>query len=286
MSVPQDGTFEVALSATEAQAAATLQSAVALTRELKRVKAGAAAGQARELRRALEGAETLAAQLAEAARSLRAGYDFDEQAYLASGAYSKELLATAATAGVDLFEEDERLLCYPSLVRILPDQAALEIDRKRERRLRPSVVVALLAAAQRRGPRFRPEPFLDSLRNAYELVVARDGKKPDAVVRLIDIWTVLTVLPGQSREYTKQEFARDLYLLDQSGRTTTSRSSRRLRWSASTGTKGAGVLTTVTRGGQQRRYWGIAFSLPSQSAGAGTAGGMGPEAERSPTAGG
>jgi hypothetical protein len=284
--VLRDGTFEGALSATEAQAAATMQSAAALTRELKRVKAGSASGQTRELRRALEAAETLAAQLAEAARSLRAGYDFDEQAYLASGAYAKELLATAATAGVDMFEEDERLLCYPSLVRILSDPAAVEIDRKRERRLRPSVVVAVLAAAQRRGPRFRPEPFLDSLRTAYELVVARDGKKRDAVVRLTDIWAVLTVLPGQGREYTKQEFARDLYLLDQSGLTTTSRSSRRLRWSASTGTKGAGVLTTVTRGGQQRRYWGIAFSPLSQGGGAGSGGDFGSEATGSPTAGG
>jgi hypothetical protein len=260
VSVPQDGTFEAALSATEARAAATLQSAAALTRELKRVKAGSAAGQARELRRALEAAETLAEQLAEATRSLRAGYDFDEQAYLASGAYAKELLAAAAAAGVDVFEEDERLLCYPSLVRIVPEQAALEVDRKRERRLRPSVVVALLAAAQRKGPRFRPEPFLDSLRNAYELVVARDGKRPDAVVRLIDVWAVLTVLPGQAREYTKQEFARDLYLLDQSGVTRTARSSRQLRWSASTGTKGTGVLTTVARSGQQQRYWGVSFS--------------------------
>ena len=282
----QEGTFEAALSATEAHAAATLQSAAALTRELKRVKAGSAAGQTRELRRAMETAETLAAQLAEATRTLRAGYELDEQAYLASGAYAKELLTTAATAGVDMFEEDERLLCYPSLVRILPDQVALEIDRKRERRLRPTVVVALLAAAQRRGPRFRPEPFLDSLRNAYELVVAGNGKKPDAVVRLIDIWAVLTILPGQGREYTKQEFARDLYLLDQSGLATTSRSSRRLRWSASTGTKGAGVLTTVTRGGQQRRYWGIAFSLASQTAAAGPTEGVGADVERSPTAGG
>jgi len=282
----QDGTFEAALSATEARAASTLQSAAALTRELKRVKAGAAAGQARELRRALEAAETLAAQLAEAARSLRAGHDFDEQTYLASGAYAKELLATAAAAEVGMFEEDERLLCYPALVRILPDQAALEIDRKRERRLRPSVVVALLAAAQRRGPRFRPEPFLDSLRTACELVVARDGKKPDAVVRLIDVWAVLTVLPGQGRDYTKQEFARDLYLLDQSGLATTPRSSRELRWSASTGTKGAGVLTTVTRGGQQPRYSGIAFSLPSQRAGTSSTGDFGSEADGPAATGG
>jgi hypothetical protein len=286
VSVPQEGTFEAALSATEAQAAATLQSAAALTRELKRVKAGSAAGNTRELRRALETAEALATQLAEAARSLRAGYDFDERAYLSSGAYTKELLAAAASAGVDIFEEDERLLCYPSLVRILADQAALEIDRKRERRLRPSMVAGLLAAAQRRGPRFRPEPFLDSLRTAYELVVARDGKKPDAVVRLIDIWTVLTVLPGQGRDYTKQEFARDLYLLDQSGLATTARSSRRLRWSASTGTKGAGVLTTVTRGGQQRRYWGIGFSVPSQGGVPDPEGDIGPGAVAPPVAGG
>jgi len=162
-----------------------------------------------------------------------------------------------------VFEDDERLLCYPSLVRILPDQGALEVDRKRERRLRPSFVVGLLAAAQRRGPRFRPEPFLESLRAAYELVIARDAKRPDAVVRVLDVWTVLTMLPGQSREYSKQEFARDLYLLEQEGVTKSPRSGRELRWSASSGTRGAGVLTTVTRGGQQRRYWGIAFSLPS-----------------------
>jgi hypothetical protein len=263
----QDGAFEGAMSAAEAAAGAALQRAGALTRELKRVKAAAATGQTRELRRALEAVAGLADRVAEEARALHAGYDFDEQAHLASGAYTKELLAAATTAGVDVFEDDDRLLCYPSLVRLLPDQGALEVDRKRERRLRPSFVVGLLAAAQRRGPRFRPEPFLDSLRTAYELVVARDGKRPDAVVRLIDVWGVLTVLPGQGRDYTKQEFARDLYLLDQSGLTTTPRSPRELRWSASTGTRGAGVLTTVTRGGQQRRYWGIGFSLPAGAAG-------------------
>ena len=262
----QEGSFEDVLAATEEQAGATLRTAAVVARELRRAKTAAAGGQTRELRRALEAAHGLAAQLAEAAGALRDGFDFDEHEHLASGSYAKELLAAAAVRGVDMFEEDERLLCYPSLVRVLPDQAALEIDRRRERRLRPSVVVDLLGAAQGRGPRFRPEPFLDSLRGAYELVVARQGKKADAVVRLIDVWTVLTLLPGQSREYTKPEFARDLYLLDQSGVTATSRSGRRLRWSASTGTKGAGVLTTVARGGQQQRYWGVSFSLPAAAA--------------------
>jgi hypothetical protein len=148
---------------------------------------------------------------------------------------------------------------------MLPGDAAVEIDRVRERRLRPSVLLGLLAAQQDRAPRFKPEAFLDSLRGAYEMVVAREAKKIDGVVRLVDAWAVLTLLPGQAREYTKLEFARDLYLLDQSGMTVTPRSVRQLRWSASTGTKGTGVLTTVARSGQQQRYWGVSFTADPQA---------------------
>jgi hypothetical protein len=253
-------TFEGTLSATERALDATLKAAAAVTRELRKARAGAKNGQVRDLRKALHGAQAAAAGLADEVRAASHGFDFDENEYLASGAYTKELLETAATAGVAMYEEDERLLCYPSLLRVLPTDAVVEIDRVRERRLRPSVLVGLLAAGQGRAPRFKPEAFLDSLRGGYELVVARDGKAEEAVVRLVDVWAVLTILPGQAREYTKQEFARDLYLLDQSGLTRTARSSRQLRWSASTGTKGTGVLTTVARSGQQQRYWGVSFS--------------------------
>ncbi|MGI8577629.1 MAG: hypothetical protein ACR2KG_06860 [Nocardioidaceae bacterium] len=157
-----------------------------------------------------------------------------------------------------MFEEDDRLLCYPSIIRLWPADAAIEVDRRREKRLRPSAVVDRLAAVQSKPPRFRAERFLESLRAGYRLVTARNGKKPDTVIRLVEIWDVPTLLPGQSRDYTKPEFARDLYLLDQSGVTTT-RSGQVLRWHASTGTKGAGVLTTVARTGQQQRYWGVSF---------------------------
>ena len=252
--------FEAALGAVESESEAALKAAASVARELKKAKAAAATGQARDLRRALEAAEGLAAQLAETARTLRGNYDFDETAHLASGAYAKELLVAAEAAGLAMFEEDERLLCYPSLVRIVPGDAAIEVDKRRDRRLRPSVVIRHLQAAQARGPRFRPEPFLEALLGAYDLVVGREGKKADAVVRLVDVWSVLTLLPGQSREYTKQEFARDLYLLDQSGKLEASRDGRRLRFHASTGTKGAGSLTTVSREGQPQRYWGISFA--------------------------
>jgi hypothetical protein len=254
------GVFEEGLAATERGVEAALRTAAAATRELRKARAGARNGQLRDLRRALVAAEAAAAALAQETSLARSGFDIDDQDYLASGGYAKELMAAAASAGVAMFEEDERLLCYPSLVRVFPGDAAVEIDRIRERRLRPSVLVGLLAAAQERAPRFKAEAFLDSIRTAYELVIARERKKPDAVVRLVDIWSALTLLPGQGRDYTKQEFARDLYLLDQSGVTSTGRSPRALRWSASTGTKGTGVLTTVARSGQQQRYWGVSFT--------------------------
>jgi hypothetical protein len=213
------------------------------------------------LRKALAAAQAATEALAEQARTLQDGFDLDEQDYLASGAYTKELLAAAEAKGVKMFEEEDRLLCYPSLLRLLPGDAVVEIDKVRERRIRPSALVERLAKTQARAPRFKAEAFLDSLRGAYELVALREDKKADGVVRLVEVWSVLTMLPGQRGQYSKQEFARDLYVLDQSGVRSTSRSPRELRWSASTGTKGAGVLVTVARSGQRQYYWGVSFTL-------------------------
>jgi hypothetical protein len=260
------GTLEETLAATEQAVASALRSAAAVTRELRRAAAGVRNGQVRDARKALGSARAAATGLAEETRAVHAGFDLDEQEYLASGGYVKELLATAEACGLRIFEEEDRLLCYPSLLRVLPGESAVEIDRVRERRIRPSVLVDLLARTQDRAPRFKAEAFLDSLRTSYELVVAGAGKKADAVVRLVDVWSVLTILPGQRGQYSKQEFARDLYLLDQSGLTRTARSPRELRWSASTGTKGSGVLVTVARSGQRQHYWGVSFTVDDTEA--------------------
>jgi hypothetical protein len=262
----QAGTFEETLAATERAVDGALKTAKAVNRELRKALTGARTGQVRDARKALAAVRATASALAEEARALYDGFDLDEQEYLASGAYTKELIAAAEARGVTVLEEDDRLLCYPSLLRVLPSDAAVEIDKVRERRLRPSVLVGLLARTQERPPRFKVEAFLDSLRAAYELLVAGEGKKADAVVQLVEIWRVLTMLPGQRGQYSKQEFARDLYLLDQSGVTTTARSPRKLRLSASTGTKGTGVLVTVARNGQQQRYWGVSFLADKSAA--------------------
>jgi hypothetical protein len=256
-------TFEGALARAQADIEAASRSANAVARELKRARSAAVSGQVRELRRALEAAADLGRELERAMAEARAGYDVDEAELLASGAYAKELLASATEAGVAMFEEDDRLLCYPSIVRLLPSDLALEIDRRRVRGLRPSLVVQQLERARNAGPRFRPEPFLASLLAGYDLVVARQGKAAGVVVRLLDVYGVLTLLPGQSRDYTKPEFTRDLYLLDQSGVVEVGSTGRQLRWAASSGTRLPGVLSTVARSGQQQRYWGVAFEPAS-----------------------
>lgn len=253
------GVTEGAFAGAETGVAAAARAVAGLTRELRKARSAAALGQVRELRRAFDAAAQAAGDVQLAVIAAREGYDIDETALLASGEYSAELLECAAAEGVAMFAEDDRLLCYPSIVRVLPGDLALEVDRRRMRGLRPSVVVAALQRAQNAGPRFKPEPFLASLLAAYNLVLAQQGKAAGAVVRLVDVYAILTLLPSQARDYTKSEFTRDLYLLDQSGVTAAGSTKRSLRWSASTGTRQAGVLHTVARSGQQQRYWGIAF---------------------------
>jgi hypothetical protein len=78
------------------------------------------------------------------------------------------------------------------------------------------------------------------------------------VVPLVDIYGLLTLLPGQAREYSKQEFARDIYLLHR-GDVTTTRSGARVSFPISRGVRGK-TLTVIDESGEQRRYYGIRFT--------------------------
>jgi hypothetical protein len=121
-----------------------------------------------------------------------------------------------------------------------------------------------LREVQRRPPRFRSEAFLESLFQAYSILVERRG--PDQVDAghtepLLRIYELLTLQPGAAREYSRQEFARDIYLLDRGGVTTTRRGGYVVSFPASTGARSAGgSVRVVTEGGQEKVYYGIAFS--------------------------
>ena len=254
--------LESALDATESDADAALRILASAVRSAKRAKAAASAGQLRELHQALEATAALVDQAATAAHDLRAGWRFDAAAYFASGEYAKELLACAADVGLQAFESDDLILSYPAIVQVSAGDATVAVDKKKERRVRPSVLVGRLAALQQRPPKFKPEPFIEALAAAYDLVAGMRRLRPGAPARLADVHRVLTLLPGSARDYSRQEFARDLYLLDQSG-VVDVKDGRRMSLPASAMTRSGTVLTTVTRSGQTKVYAGIVFAEPA-----------------------
>lgn len=253
-----DNSLEHALAALELDADGVVRELAAALKEAKKAKAAAATGLLRELRQALDGSVRLAEKAASTTRAVQTGWTFDEQAHFASGAFAKEVLALAADEGVQAVESDERILSFPAIVQISVADTTVLIDRKRDRRVRPSVVVRTLRTLQSRPPKFKAEAFVESLAAAYDLAIAKRSTRPGAVVKLTELYAILTMLPGSGRDYTKQEFARDLYLLDQSG-TTRTRDGRVMQLPASALTRGSGVLTTVTRYGQEKMYAGISF---------------------------
>src|SRR4051794_38014618 len=221
-----DPTLESALAQTEAAAEAALSLAAQLTATLRRLRAAAGVGNLRDLRTALGNVEQAASRAHAAASAASASWQLDEEAYIASPRFIDELLSTAKAAGLQLFERDDRLYCYPVLVRVAAADRAVFVDRARERRVRPSVLIEHLRDVQRRPPRFRSEAFLESLFTAYGHLVRRHGPNQlDAghAERLVDVYDLMTLMPGAAREYSRQEFARDIYLLDRSGTTTTRR---------------------------------------------------------------
>lgn len=262
--VDDDQGLEQALRDTQVEADAALKTAAAATTALKHVRAVVQVGNLRDLNAAFAAAERALAAAQHQFARLKGSWQFDEEAYFSAGAYARELLATAREMGVRIVEADDRLYCYPMLVRVLGSERTVLIDRLRERRLRPTVLVSHLKDLQKRPARFKPEVFLEALHAAYSVLVERRGEEPrgsGAVARLLDVYALLTLLPGQRREYSRQEFARDIYLLDRSGVTTVQKGEYTLGLPSSTGTKSAsGTITVITESGREQTYYGIAFT--------------------------
>lgn len=255
--------LEQALAKTEADAAATLKAAESAVRSIRKVRTAAKVGNLRELRNSIDIADRAVGTLRQQLSNAKEGWRFEEEAYFAKGLCSQEIIRTGEEMGVKIYRRDERLYCYPSLIRVSPSEKVVFIDKKRESHIRPSVLVTRLRDMQRRPPRFRPEAFLESLFKAYSKAVAMRAKNlphMSPVIPLVDVYELLTMLPGQAREYSKQEFARDIYLLHRSGVDTT-KSGAKVRFPASTGTKTPSrIITVITQEGEERSYYGVSFT--------------------------
>lgn len=177
-----------------------------------------------------------------------------------SSEYGAELLEAARAADLAMSERDGRYVAFPSIIRVMPGERAIRIDKKRLTGIRPSRVAAVLKGEQAKKPRFPVERFLESVYRAYRLVAAGHIGK---TVLLDDIIAAFTLRPGSNAEYDQNDFARDLYALDRSGIRQT-KAGARVSLPAATGTKGQkGVLTFVGPDGDLVTYYGIRFEEPA-----------------------
>jgi hypothetical protein len=252
--------LETALEHTEADAHEALAVAKRLQATVAAAQKAAAGGDLRALRRSIEAAEDLVGDVAERVNQMSEGWPFseeDEVALFTSGAYTRELLDAADRIGLRLYEQEGVLASYPSLVRLVPPQAQVTIDRKRHPQVRPSRLAEHLRALQAKDPRLKEDRFMETLFSAYELVTAGRG----GTARLVDLHRALTLLPSAKADYGPQEFARDVYILDASGLQETRKGKRMRLQAGATGARDRrNLLVVVTREGVEKTYYGVEFA--------------------------
>ena len=180
--------------------------------------------------------------------------------------YADELCEAAAAIGLNVSTRDEALVCSPSIIRLLPTERGLKIDGKKRAAIRPSKLAADLHTIQQR---MRPKSeaqqlrFLRALYNAFKMIRGAPRDRlvdTGTVVLLADVYSVFTSLPGTNLQYTKTDFARDIYLLDSSGVTTTA-SGARVSFPFSTAAKSSSkIFSFVDRNGNVIPYYGVQFT--------------------------
>lgn len=254
-------TLEGKLSALDDKAQATAKGVKGLAAALRRLTAETRVGRIGEIEKALPVVERRAQEVAESARDLAASWEFDAPRYLADRRFVAELADAARSTGLELFERDGRIYCFPLLLRVEPGESALRVGRKLERRLRPRELVRLLAAAQKRPQRFTEAQFLELLHKTYRRIVGPDWRRmkqgAGPVVALVDLHDTLTLLPGS--DYPIEEFGRDLLLLDRRPDLRT-RDGSRFELPKSTIGKGRmGRVVVYDEKGQERLYIGVRF---------------------------
>ena len=151
-------------------------------------------------------------------------------------------------------------------VRILAGDCAVRIDRGLERGIRPSHLAETLLKNQRKRSGFSPARFLESLYAVYSDIVSESESnkgmigESGRVVPLARIYRLLTALPGVSRDYGRNDFARDLYAISTEGPRVTRRGYR-VELPASTGTRRrADLFEFIAPDGQRITYYGVRFS--------------------------
>ena len=261
------GSFEQAFSDVERAAAATAKSAADLGKLAKALEKAAKDGNIAAIKREqgrLSGALGALRQEVANASDSWPFQDSEEEQYLKEG-YAAELRAVATGKGLNIYEQDGRLISSPSVLQVLPGPRAVRIDRKQVSAIRPSHLAGVLIKNQKTPSSFPSERFLESLYGNYKLIIESPTtplaeSRQSAVVPLEKIYQAFTSLPGMDRDYGKMNFARDLYQLESNGPRQT-KAGMDVDFPASTGARSSrGVFSFVDPNGRVISYYGIRFS--------------------------
>jgi hypothetical protein len=252
-------TFEQGFAEAERTASAAGKVVGVLAGAVKQLEKAAAEGDLFKMRKACERLSTVVESTRQDVLNARSAWPFsaeEEDVYLRES-YAGEVMETAKAENLPIQRRDEGLIVFPSILRILPGERAVKINRKKVQAIRPSRVVKALRDIQARKQKGTPENLLEMLHRAYRLVV---GKEYGKTVTLVSIYEALTLLPGSTANYDPTDFVRDLFLLDRSGVKAT-KAGASYSLPASTGTKAAkGTYSFIAPDGETVSYYGIRFS--------------------------
>ena len=261
--------FEQAFADTERAAAAAVRAASNLLSVAKQMQKAAQAGNISGLRRTAERLENVSTIARQEISNAASAWPFSQEAeeeYLKQS-YETELLSVAVEEQLKMSRRDDHLICFPSIIRVLPSERAVRIDRKKVSNIRPTRLVSVLKDNQQRPNKFRSEVFLEALYRVYQTLADTNQQgmftadnRVGPVVPLARVYALFTSLPGSSREYDQSDFARDMYFLDSSG-VKRVRSGAIVSFPASTGTRSRrGTFSFVSLDGEVVTYYGIQFT--------------------------
>ena len=267
-------TFDDALTEAEKVAEAARRATAAVALRVRKVKKASTDGNVADLRKVAGEISLLQEQLGGCLAALFEAVDAAvewpasenaDQSFKAR--YSAELCAAAESRDLAISERDGFLTTFPSIVSVSEDRA-VSIDRKRVPAIRPSRVVEKLVLNRRRAESYSPGQFLESLHKVYVYLSKSEtsaalptGEGP--VVPLISVYKLLTARPGASRDYTKVDFARDLFALEYRGVTRT-KNGAEVFLTGSTGTRQTGFFSFVGPDGQEGKWSGVKFRTDGQ----------------------
>lgn len=260
-------TFEEGFAAVETAAGRAAAEAAALAKAAKQLIKAAQDGDVGQVRRQSGRLADQLSSVSEHVERSAASWPFtveSEHAYLEQR-FGAELRGQADRIGLKVTPRDETLVCSPSIIRVSPADRAVTIDGRKRTAIRPSKLAADLRKRQQAGFRGNPQRFLDALYKAYRILAAPNDNtliqsKSGRVIALEKVYDLLTTLPGSSRQYSKTDFARDLYFLDISDVAMTRSGDARVSLHHSTAARsGRGAFSFADRAGNLITYSGVQF---------------------------